>query len=170
MQINFWAILLAALVPLMMGFLWYHPKVFGKVWMQEADLSEDKMKGQMVGVFIFSVILSVFIALFLQFVTIHQFGALGMIGGDEMNAGTSYYDFMRDYGSAYRSFGHGAFHSFMTGFLFVFPVVAINAMFERKSWRYTMINTGYWTLTITIMGGIVCGWYAADSFNWVTQK
>ncbi|SEM15829.1 Protein of unknown function [Chryseobacterium taichungense] len=170
MQINFWAILLAALVPLITGFIWYNPRLFGKIWMQESGLSEDKMKGQMVGVFVFSVILSLLMAFFLQFVSIHQFGALGMIGGDEMNANQSYYDFMKDYGKAYRSFGHGALHSFMTGFLFVFPIVAINAMFERKSWKYTMITAGYWTVTITIMGGIICGWYAADGFHWVTPK
>ncbi|GAA4150231.1 DUF1761 domain-containing protein [Chryseobacterium ginsenosidimutans] len=169
-QINYWAIFVAALVPLIMGFIWYHPKVFGKAWMQEVGLTEEKMKGSMIGVFVFSVILSGLMALFLQFVTIHQFGALGMVGGDEMNANDSYHAFMKDYGMAYRSFGHGALHSFMAGFLFVFPLTAINAMFERKSWKYTMINSAYWTVTITIMGGIICGWYAVDGFHWVTQK
>ncbi|RNA63383.1 DUF1761 domain-containing protein [Chryseobacterium nematophagum] len=170
MQINFLAIFVAALVPLIMGFIWYNPKVFGQVWMEEAGLTEDKMKGANVGVFIFSLILSVLISYFLQFVTIHQFGALGMIGGDVMNANDSYQAFMKDYGMAYRSFGHGALHSFIAGVLFVFPLIAINAMFERKSWKYTMINTAYWTITITIMGGIICGWYAMDGFHWVTQK
>jgi hypothetical protein len=95
---------------------------------------------------------------------------MGMVGGDEMNAKDSYTAFMKDYGMAYRSFGHGALHSFMAGIFFVFPLIAINAMFERKSWKYTMINTAYWTITITIMGGIICGWYAVDGFYWVTQK
>ena len=169
-QINFWAILVAALVPLIMGFIWYHPKFFGTIWMKEAGLSEEQMKGQMMGVFVFSLMLSALMAFFLHMVTIHQFGAMGMIGGDEMNAKESYAAFMKDYGMAYRSFGHGALHSFMAGIFFVFPLIAINAMFERKSWKYTMINTGYWTITITIMGGIVCGWYAVDGFYWVTQK
>ncbi|KQT23866.1 hypothetical protein ASG22_07515 [Chryseobacterium sp. Leaf405] len=169
-QINFWAIFVAALIPLLMGFIWYHPRLFGKSWMEEVGLTEDKMKGSMIGAFVFSVILSMLMALFLQFITIHQFGALGMVGGDEMNANPSYHAFMKDYGSAYRSFGHGALHSFMAGFLFVFPLTAINAMFERKSWKYTMITSAYWTITITIMGGIICGWYAVDGFHWVTQK
>jgi len=169
-QINFWAIFVAALIPLLMGFIWYHPRLFGKSWMEEVGLTEDKMKGSMIGAFVFSIILSMLMALFLQFITIHQFGALGMVGGNEMNANPSYHAFMKDYGSAYRSFGHGALHSFMAGFLFVFPLTAINAMFERKSWKYTMITSAYWTITITIMGGIICGWYAIDGFHWVTQK
>ncbi|SDQ78547.1 Protein of unknown function [Chryseobacterium soldanellicola] len=170
-QINFWAILVAALVPLIMGFIWYNPKVFGIVWMKEAGLTEEKMQGGNMGfVFVFAFILSLFVAFFLQMVTIHQYGAMGMMGGDEMNAKPSYFAFMKDYGMAYRSFGHGALHSFIMGIFFVFPLTAINAMFERKSWKYTFINTAYWTLTITIMGGIVCGWYAIDGFNLVTPK
>lgn len=170
-QINFLAILFASVVPLVMGFIWYNPKIFGKVWMKECGLTEEKMKGANMGlVFIFSIILSALIGFFLQFVTIHQFGALGMIGGDEKLAKPSFIAFMNDYGTAYRSFGHGALHSFMTGIFFVFPLIAINAMFERKSWKYVMINSAYWTITITIMGGIICGWYAIDGFNMVTPK
>ncbi|MDQ1160801.1 hypothetical protein QE422_001169 [Chryseobacterium sp. SORGH_AS 447] len=166
MHINYWAVFTAALIPLMLGFLWYHPKVFGKIWMQEVGLTDAQMKGAMAGVFVFTVILSFLMGFFLQYVTIHQFGAVGMIGGDEMNANPSYHAFMKDYGTAYRSLGHGALHSLMAGVLFVFPIMAINAMFERKSWKYTMINTGYWTLCITIMGGIICGWHDVKHFYW----
>jgi hypothetical protein len=38
------------------------------------------------------------------------------------------------------------------------PVIAINGMFERKSWKYILINGLYWTVSLTIMGAIVCGW------------
>ncbi len=171
MEINLLAIAVAALVPLIMGFIWYHPKMFGTVWMQESGLTEEKMKGSNMGfIFVFSFILSFLIAFFLQMITIHQLGALGMVGGDEMNAKPSFFAFMKDYGMAYRSFGHGALHCFIAGVFLIFPITAINVMFERKSWKYTFINTAYWTITITIMGGIVCGWYLPDGFNWVTQK
>jgi len=170
-QINFLAIVFAALVPLLMGFIWYNPKVFGKVWMKESGLTEEKLKGgNMPVIFIISIVLSIMMGMFLQFVTIHQFGALGMIGGDTNLAKPSFTAFMRDYGMAYRSFGHGALHSFMAGIFFVLPLIAINAMFERKSWKYVLINAAFWTVTITIMGGIICGWYAIDGFNLVTPK
>lgn len=170
-QINFLAIVFAALVPLLMGFIWYNPKVFGKIWMKESGLTEEKLKGgNMAVIFIISIVLSIMMGMFLQFVTIHQFGALGMIGGDTNLAKPSFTAFMRDYGTAYRSFGHGALHSFMAGIFFVLPLIAINAMFERKSWKYVLINSAFWTVTITIMGGIICGWYAIDGFNLVTPK
>lgn len=170
MQINFWAIFSAAFLPLIIGWIWYHPKVFGTVWRREAGLAGFPVKNQMIGAYIFCVILSVLMAFFIQYTTVHQFGALGMVGGDEMNAENSYHAFMKDYGKAYRSFGHGAWHTFIAGFLFVFPMTAVNAMFEQKSWKYTMINSAYWTFTITLMGGLICGWYAYDGFYWVTQK
>nr|WP_162089493.1 DUF1761 domain-containing protein [Chryseobacterium aquaeductus] len=171
MEMNFLAIIFAALIPLVMGFIWYNPKVFGNAWMKEAGLSEEKLKNtNMIGVFVISIILSIMMGMFLQIVTIHQYGALGLIGGDANLAKPSFTAFMNDYGNGFRSFGHGALHGFMTGIFFVFPLIAINAMFERKSWKYIFINTGYWTITITLMGGIICGWYAIDGFNLVTPK
>ena len=92
--------------------------------------------------------------------TIHQTGALGMIGGAmKVNeALPSFKAFMADYGTAFRTFKHGALHGFITGLFFAFPVVAINALFERKSWKYILINAGFWIITLTIIGSIVCGW------------
>jgi hypothetical protein len=34
------AILGAALIPTVIGFLWYNPKVFGNAWMAAADMTE----------------------------------------------------------------------------------------------------------------------------------
>lgn len=36
---NFVAIIVAALVPMIIGFIWYHPKVFGNTWMQVAGMT-----------------------------------------------------------------------------------------------------------------------------------
>lgn len=170
-ETNFTAILLAALIPLITGFIWYHPNLFGKVWMKEASLTEEQMKKfNMPLVFGLTFILSFFIAFAMQFITIHQFGVLGLMGGDITLAKPSFTEFMKDYGSNFRSFGHGALHSFMIVLLFVFPIIAINGMFERKSWKYIFINTGYWLITLFLMGGIVCGWYDLGHFAFVTPK
>ena len=65
---------------------------------------------------------------------------------------------MDAYGTTYRTFGHGAIHGFMTGLFFALPVVGVNALFERRSWKYTLIAGGYWIVTCLIMGGIICQW------------
>lgn len=159
MEFNFLALFVAALSTLVIGFIWYNPKVFGTIWMKESGLTEEKMKGaNMPLIFIMAVFFAFLISMILQFLTIHQWGAVGMAGGDISNAKPSYTAFMADYGTAFRTFKHGAFHGFLTGLFLAFPMTATNALFERKSWKYTFINSGYWILCFMIMGGIICAW------------
>jgi hypothetical protein len=66
--------------------------------------------------------------------------------------------FMTSYGSEFRTFGHGALHGFITSLFIVFPPLATNALFERKSWTYIFINYGYWAVSLIIMGGIISQW------------
>lgn len=159
MEINFLALFVAALSTLVIGFIWYNPKVFGSIWMRESGLTEEKMKGaNMPVIFIMAVFFAFLISMILQFLTIHQWGALGMIGGDLSTAKPSYSAFMADYGTAFRTFKHGALHGFLTGLFLAFPMTATNALFERKSWKYTFINSGYWIVCFMVMGGIICAW------------
>lgn len=161
MEFNFLAILVAAVVPMVLGFLWYNPALFGNAWMREAGMTEEKMKsGNMAVIFGVSFLLSILLAFFTQTLSIHQFGALGMIGGDPAAEGvmSSYQAFMDDYGNAYRTFKHGAFHGLLAGIFIVFPIMATNGLFERKSWKLIFINSGYWTVALVIMNAIVCSW------------
>lgn len=159
MELNFLAILVAAIVPLFIGFIWYGPMLFQNAWMREAGMTEEKMKSSnMAVIFLVSLLLSVLLAFFTQFLVIHQVGAMGMVGGDPTDALPSFQAFMDDYGNSYRTFKHGALHGAMAGIFFVLPVMATNGLFERKSWKLTFINVGYWTLCLAIMGAIVCGW------------
>lgn len=159
MEFNFLAILVAAIVPIILGFVWYNPKVFGTAWAREAEMTEEKMKrGNMPVIFLVSLVLSFILAFFLQSLTNHQMGAFSLMGGDPALAKPSYEAFMADYGNAFRSFGHGALHGAIAGIFMYIPVIAINAMFERKSWKYILINGMYWTVCLAIMGAIVCGW------------
>jgi hypothetical protein len=44
-DINYWAVLLAALSSMVVGSLWYMPAGFGKAWMQMTGVKIDKNKG-----------------------------------------------------------------------------------------------------------------------------
>lgn len=160
MKINFIALLLSAIVTLVIGFIWYSPKVFGTIWMKENNLTQEELrKGNMLKIFGLTYIFSLMITMTLMSLTIHQSGAIGMVGGPPLmdSAKPSFAAFMADYGMAYRTFKHGALHGFMSGLFFAFPLIGINGLFERKSWKYIFIHTGYWLITLTLMGGIVCG-------------
>jgi hypothetical protein len=159
MEINFLALLVAALSTLAVGFIWYNPKVFGTIWMKESGMTEEKMKGaNMAIIFGLSFFYAFLISLLLQVLVIHQFGALGMVGGDPTIAKPSYTDFMADYGNAFRTYKHGALHGFMTGLFLVLPLIGTNALYERRSFKYTLVTAGFWTVCFTIMGAIICGW------------
>jgi len=158
---NYYAILVAAVVPIIMGFLWYNPKLFGIAWMREAEMTEEKMKrGNMPLIFALSLLFSFLLAMVVMMLSVHQMGAVQLIGGDPAieDLKPSFQAFMDDYGSNFRTFKHGALHGALAGIMFALPIIAINGMFERKSWKYIFINAGYWTLTLAIMGTIICGW------------
>ncbi|RZJ53817.1 MAG: DUF1761 domain-containing protein [Flavobacterium sp.] len=160
MEINFIALLLAALVTLVVGFVWYHPKVFGTIWMKENNFTQEQLRtGNMLKIFGLTYIFSLMITVVLMSLTIHQSGAVGMVGGPPLleSAKPSFAAFMADYGTAYRTFKHGALHGGISGLFFALPVIGINGLFERKSWKYILIHAGFWIVTLTLMGGIVCG-------------
>lgn len=165
MNVNWLAIIVAALVPTVIGFVWYNPKVFGNAWMKAAGMTDEKIKGgNMPVIFGVSLVLSVMLAFFSQTLVIHQMhlGSLLMneqgFGDPNSEVGKLMGDLMTKYGNNFRSFGHGALHGVITGLFFVLPVLGTNAMFERKGFKYIAVNVGYWIVTLAIMGGIVCGW------------
>ena len=52
MEINFLAVLVAALSSFVVGFVWYNPKIFGTIWMNETGMTEEKAKqGNMAKIF-----------------------------------------------------------------------------------------------------------------------
>lgn len=127
--INWFAIVAAALVGFAVGALWYGP-VFGKVWMAEVGLTEEDVKR--------ANMLKIFgIAFVLQFMMAY---CLAMFFGNDITAVT------------------GALYGFLTGFAWVGFALAVNAMFEQKSWKYILINGGYWTVVFTLMGLIIGVW------------
>lgn len=152
------AILVASLSTFVVGFVWYGP-LFGKAWMKENGFTEEELKkGNMLKIFGLTFVFSLMFSLLMQVLVIHQFGAYGMIGGNIEEAKPSFVNFLADYGTEFRTFQHGALHGFMSGMFLAFPIIGINGLFERKSWKYIFIHAGYWIVCMTIIGAIVCGW------------
>lgn len=153
------ALLLAAISALVVGFVWYNPKVFGTIWMKETGLTEESMKGaNMAKIFVLAFIFAFLLAMTMMQMSIHQTGALSLVGGDPSKALPSYAAFMADYGNHFRTYKHGALHGVLAGVFVALPILGINALFERKSAKYIFINAGYWIVTLGVMGAIICGW------------
>lgn len=162
---NFIAILLCGLIPIVIGFIWYSPKTLGPAWQKAASVTDEQIQNSnMILILGLSYVLGVLLALGLYQSVIHQ-SAFYSILVDEPGFGTEgseimifINDFMAKYGENYRTFKHGAFHGVLAGLLFATPVIAINALFERKSFKYIAIHAGYWILTIALIGGVISQW------------
>jgi hypothetical protein len=133
--------------------------------MKAADMTEEKMKGANMGiVFGVSLLLSLMLSAFSQTLVIHQthLGSLMMnepgFNDPTSEVGKLMADLMSKYGNNFRSFKHGALHGVISALFFILPVLGTNAMFERKGFKYIAVNVGYWTVTLAIMGAILCGW------------
>lgn len=156
---NFWPLIVAPFASLLIGFVWYHPKVFGNIWMKESNTTfNPDEKFNMAKVFGLCLLYSFFICWTLSGIVIHQIGAFQAtvnINGVDPAVLRNYMD---AYGDTYRTFRHGALHGTMSGLFFALPVVGTSALYEKRSFRYVLIVGGYWVVTCAIMGGIICAW------------
>ncbi len=154
---------LTALIPMITGFIWYNKLVFGKAWMRASNIRENELPHRnMAVILLITYVLGFMLSAILMALVIHQF-AIGSILANEPamkdpNSALSLMvkDFMGKYGQNFRTFKHGAFHGTIAGLFFAMPVLTINALFERKRFAYIAIHTGYWMLTLALMGGMIC--------------
>lgn len=154
---NVLAFLVAALVPLIVGFIYYHKKVAGGAWMAVNGFSEDKVKeNNMMVTLIVSFVLSFLLAFALNGIVVHQSGVFSLFEGDTTDP--LFQKLMDLKGTDFRTFGHGALHGFMSAIVIALPIIGINSLFEQRGWKYIWLHTGYWAITLMLMGGIICAW------------
>lgn len=165
MALNFLVVFLTALTPILTGFLWYNPKTFGNIWMQAAGVTpEQGKKMNMLLVFGLTYVFGIMMSMILYSSVIHQMHIYSVLlntegFGQEGSAVMNYIEeFMGKYGDNYRTFKHGALHGTLVGIFLVTPVMAVNALFEMKGFKYIAVNAGFWILNLMIMGGIICAY------------
>jgi uncharacterized membrane protein len=129
-NLNWLAIIVAAVSAFMLGGLWYSPLMFVKRWMKETGITQESTKNaNMLKLFGFSFILSFIASFFLAM----------FIGA---GAGGSF----------------GALAGFMAGFGWVLTFLGIIYLFESRSLALFLINAGYSVVSLTIMGFIIGIW------------
>jgi len=165
MPVNWIAVLVSALFPLIIGAVWYHPKVFGKAWMDASGTSMEKAsEANIPKIMIISLVLGLFMALVLTSTVVHQMHVFSLMvkqpgfGKPDSQIGIWLANFMKQHGGSFRTFQHGAFHGTAVGLLLVTPVISVMSMYERRGFKYIAIQGGYWTLSFAAMGALICGW------------
>ena len=159
---NWIMLLIAALVPVLVGIIWYSPFIFGKAWMNASGLTPERLKNinrpmMMLVAFIFGLMIS----LSLMSLVIHQnhinslFMSTPGFGEAGSEVQTLIDGIMEKYGKNFRTFKHGALHGVIAALFFALPVVGMSALFERRGFKYIAIHTGFWIVSLAIMGGII---------------
>ncbi|MGB1032650.1 MAG: DUF1761 domain-containing protein, partial [Flavobacteriales bacterium] len=98
-------------------------------------------------------------------IAIHQIGVFSLFaivpdfdpeGTNELSV--QFQNLQAQFKGMHRTFGHGALHGVLAGLFIALPLLATNALFERKGFKYISVNVGYWIVTLALMGGVVCAW------------
>ena len=130
-NINYFAVIAAALSTFLLGGLWYSPILFGKAWMKANNFSEEQVqafsKARMFGwSLVFSLVMALNLAMFLADPKTNAIW--GVVAG------------------------------LLAGFGWVAMSIAIIGVFENRSWKYIGINAGYKIVAFALMGLILGAW------------
>lgn len=129
-NLNWLAIIVAALSAFALGGLWYSPLLFVKRWMNESGITQESAReSNMAKIFGLSAALAMVASFFLA-----MFLGKGAGGG------------------------MGALAGFMAGFGWVFTFIGITYLFERKTFAHFLINASYAVASLTLMGFIIGIW------------
>ncbi len=130
-QINYFAVLAAAVSTFVIGGLWWSPLLFQKAWMRANGFTEEKLQeGSMAKIFGVSFVLTVVMAFNL---------AMFLAGPDTTVA-------------------WGATAGVLAGGGWVALGIAVVALFERRSLTYVLVNGGYFVVAFAVMGAILGAW------------
>jgi hypothetical protein len=128
LQLNYVAILVAALIQWILGALWYS-LLFGKQWKALVGQKPNEKPS------IVAMILSFFGGLITSFALAHVI--------------------QWSYAS---NFPWGAFIGFVCWLGFVFPLLFMHSLYEKRPFKLFAINVFYWLFAIIISAGLLAQW------------
>ena len=128
-SLNYLAVIAAAVSAFVIGGLWYSPVLLGGAW-KKANGFEVNPPAAGPKVFALALILSLVMAV-----------NLAMFLNDPKTTAA-----------------FGAMAGFLAGFGWAAMGLAVVALFERKPLSYVLINGGYLTVALTVMGVILGAW------------
>lgn len=131
MHINHFAVVAAALATFVIGGVWYSPLLFHKAWMDVNRFNEQELKKASMGkIFGVSFVLSLIMA----------YNLAAFLGGSDTTV------------------LWGATAGALAGIGWVALSIGILSLFERRSWKYVLINGGYFSVCFVAMGAIIGAW------------
>jgi hypothetical protein len=128
--LNYWTIVLAAAISMVVGALWYSPALFGKAWAKALGKKTGDMGDANVG---YSV--STVAALVQAFILANLVVDLGLSTASK-----------------------GAMLGFWLWLGFFVLVMAGDTVFAGRSWNIWKINAGYYLVVLVVNGALLAAW------------
>ena len=130
-EVTFLPILAAAIANLVLGMVWYHPKIFGTAWMMSAGISPEKAemgKKKMPMMAATGTLAAMVIAYVMNHLGI-AWGVFDWIGAVELG--------------------------FWIWVGFTAPVLLGSVLWEMKPFKYFLINATYWLVSFILMAVVL---------------
>jgi len=131
MIINHWAVLASAVFSLVLGATWYSPMLFYKGWQKESGVTEEQVKAS-------SPVKTYLLAFLLAYIMSYN---LAFFLSDEAT-----------------DWKWGLTAGFLAGFGWAATMFTVISLFEFRSLRYILINTGYMIVYFSAIGLILGAW------------
>jgi hypothetical protein len=128
--LNVWAVLVAAIVAYILGGLWFSPALFAKAWKRANGFGTSEPPKPNAQKLILAFVL-----------TLVMSANLAMFLNDPKT-----------------TLAWGATAGFLAGFGWIVMGMGIVAIFERRPLSYVLVNGGFLTLSLVVMGAILGGW------------
>lgn len=134
-EINYWAVLTCGIISMIIGFVWYSPILMGRTWMEEIDKTEDEMKKGFNPFITYglSFVCNLFIAFSLAQMMVHS-NVNTVAGGIRL--------------------------AFLCWIGFIVAPMVINSLFEGKSFKLLLIDSGHHLIVILVFGIVLGAWAA----------
>lgn len=132
-EVAFWPILAAGVAAVLIGWIWYHPKVFGTRWMQMSGITPEmaeRGKKRMPLMALAGLGASMLIAYVMNYFGI-AWGIYDFVGAIQLG--------------------------FWSWIGFVAPTMLGMVLWEQKPFRLYLINVLYWLLALIVMALILVG-------------
>jgi hypothetical protein len=134
-NINYLAVLVAAIASFVFGALWYGTPLFGKSWQTELGFTDDYLKeGNMGKIFGSSFLLMLLMS----------FG-MGMLVQGHYTEEVNWLG--------------GLYHGLYVGGLFVATGYGINMLYQRRTIKLWAIDSAYQVIILAMMGAILGAWH-----------
>lgn len=164
---NIIAVLMAAIVPVIMNYLWSLPSLSKVSRAKVVGGDEGSSSGRTVKSLLLTYLMGFLVAFVLNVIVFHQNHVGSMMQNylsheDATVVETATKDmeaFLAKYGGDFLTFGHGAIHGLLTAVFLILPILVIIS--QRGSYKAAWIwhHWSYWAICLVLMGGLICAWH-----------